>query len=178
MRGLNTVTSGAGNDVVSPDGSRKRVAVSESRPLLRAHGRRKRKTAQFRVAIVGAGVGGVAAAVKLQQAGFRDFVVFEQARGPGGTWYDNVYPGCSVDVASEVYSFSFMPYDWPRTHATQPELLQYIDHTIDHFGIREHFRFNSRVDSAVWDESQRVYVVRTADGHVGKYNLLVSGSAC
>lgn len=129
---------------------------------------------RLRIAIVGAGVGGVAAAVKLKQAGFNEFVVFEQSSGAGGTWYDNTYPGCEVDVASEVYSFSFMPYDWSRTHARQSELVSYVDHTIDHFGIRNHFRFDAKVTGAVWDESTHTYTVSTADGEVGQYNIVVS----
>ena len=57
---------------------------------------------------LGAGISGVCMAVMLERAGF-DFTVFEQAEGPGGTWWDNTYPGCEVDGRSVLYSFSFMP---------------------------------------------------------------------
>jgi cation diffusion facilitator CzcD-associated flavoprotein CzcO len=133
----------------------------------------RRRGRSVRVAIVGAGLGGIAAAVKLKMAGFEDFTVFEQSSGPGGTWYDNTYPGCAVDVPSEVYSYSFMPYDWSRVYGLQPELQQYTEDTIDHFGIREHFRFSTRVDEAAWDEDSRTYRVRTGD-LVQEFDLLVS----
>lgn len=113
----------------------------------------------YRIGVVGAGLGGVALAVKLKLAGIEDFVVFEQSDGPGGTWHDNTYPGCQVDVPSEVYSYSFMPYDWTREYATQSELLKYINYVIDHFGIRSHFRFGSRVDEARWDNERSLYRV-------------------
>ena len=59
------------------------------------------------------------------------FTIFEQSAGVGGTWYDNRYPGCEVDVHSHAYWFSFLKYDWPRTHAQQPELLAYAEHVDD-----------------------------------------------
>jgi cation diffusion facilitator CzcD-associated flavoprotein CzcO len=133
----------------------------------------RRTGRSVRVGIVGAGLGGIAVAVKLKQAGFEDFTVFEQSAGPGGTWYDNTYPGCAVDVPSEVYSYSFMPYDWSRVYGLQPELQQYTEDTIDHFGIRHHFLFSTRVTEAVWDEESRTYRV-VAGGHEHVFDLLVS----
>lgn len=106
------------------------------------------------IAIIGAGPGGLAMAVKLKQAGFDDFTVFERSAGPGGTWWDNTYPGAGVDIASSLYSFSFKrDYDWSRTHANQAELLRYIDAVVDQFGLRPHMRFNLAVAEAVWDEA-------------------------
>ena len=52
-----------------------------------------------------------------------------------------------MDIPSHAYSFSFMPYDWPRTHATQPELQDYAEAVVDRFGLRPHFRFGVRVES-------------------------------
>jgi cation diffusion facilitator CzcD-associated flavoprotein CzcO len=127
-----------------------------------------------RVAIVGAGLGGIAMAVKLKQAGFQDFTVFEQSAGPGGVWFDNTYPGCEVDTASISYSYSFIRYDWSKTHCSQPELRQYTEDVIDHFGVRPHFRFSTRVDEAVWDEDRRVYRIRLESGEEQDFELLVS----
>ena len=76
------------------------------------------------IAIIGAGFGGLGAAIRLKQAGFDDFVVLEQADDVGGTWRDNTYPGCACDVPSHLYSFSFAPQ--PGLVATrsrgQPEI--------------------------------------------------------
>lgn len=126
------------------------------------------------IAIIGAGTAGVATAVKLKRAGFTAFTVFEQSGGAGGTWYDNTYPGCEVDIHSYFYSFSFMPYDWPRTHADQPTLRRYIDDTIDHFGIRAHFQFRTKVEEAVWDEERQVYRVRLDSGEERDFTVVVS----
>jgi cation diffusion facilitator CzcD-associated flavoprotein CzcO len=126
------------------------------------------------VIIVGAGVGGIATAVKLKRAGFEDFTVIEQLDGPGGTWWANTYPGCEVDVHSHFYSFSFLPNDWSRTHATQPELLRYVEDTIDHFGIRDRFRFGTRVVSAVWDDDRHHYTVTLDTGEELVADMVVS----
>ena len=81
--------------------------------------------------IVGAGFGGIAAGVKLKQAGIHTFTIYESSPGIGGTWWDNTYPGVEVDVGSHLYSFSFRAHDWSRSHAKQPELQQYLEATVD-----------------------------------------------
>jgi cation diffusion facilitator CzcD-associated flavoprotein CzcO len=126
------------------------------------------------VAIVGAGFGGIAAAVQLKRTGIDSFTVFEKAAGPGGVWFQNTYPGCEVDIPSHAYSFSFMPYDWSGTHAKQTELQRYAEDIIDRFGIREHFRFGDEVQSARWDDSEQAYRVVTVDGGGSWADLLVS----
>ncbi|MEU8402533.1 NAD(P)/FAD-dependent oxidoreductase [Nonomuraea sp. NPDC048892] len=126
------------------------------------------------VAIIGGGFGGIAAAVKLQRAGINDFTIFEQSPAPGGTWWDNRYPGCEVDIPSHAYSFSFMPYDWPRTHATQPELQEYAEAVVDRFGLRSRFRFGVKIASVAWDEAAALYVVTTADGEQHRFRFVIS----
>ena len=70
---------------------------------------------QFKVVIIGAGPGGICAAIKLLEAGIRDFVMLEKAGGVGGTWWHNRYPGAECDVPSHLYSFSFeQKRDWSR----------------------------------------------------------------
>src|SRR5918992_858877 len=80
----------------------------------------------FRVAIIGAGFGGLGTAIRLRQRGEEDFVIFERAGDVGGTWRDNSYPGCACDVQSHLYSFSFAPEpDWSRRFSRQPEIWRY-----------------------------------------------------
>ena len=82
----------------------------------------------LRIAIIGAGPGGLCMGIRLKQAGFEDFVILDKAEGVGGTWYHNRYPGCAVDLPSFLYSFSFeKKYDWPRPYAPQSELLAYME---------------------------------------------------
>src|SRR3954470_1470121 len=82
-----------------------------------------------RVVVVGAGVGGIATGVNLKRAGIDTFTIYESSLGIGGTWWDNTYPGAEVDMGSHLYSFSFKPHHWTRTHARQPELQKYLEET-------------------------------------------------
>src|SRR5690606_7392782 len=118
----------------------------------------------IRVAIIGGGLGGIAAAVKLRKRVPVSVVIFEQSSGVGGTWYDNRYPGCEVDIHSHAYSFSFLKYNWPRTHATQPELLAYAEHVVERFGLKPYLRLNTRVTDLVWEESTSTYTLTTEHG--------------
>jgi cation diffusion facilitator CzcD-associated flavoprotein CzcO len=127
-----------------------------------------------RVAIIGAGMGGIAAAVKLRRLPGVTYTIFEQSPGVGGTWFDNRYPGCEVDVHSHAYSFSFLKYDWPRTHAYQSELLAYAEHVVDHFGLRPHLRLNTRVTDLVWEESTSTYTLTTAQGDTEEFDIVIS----
>ena len=101
-----------------------------------------------RVAVVGAGFGGIATGVKLKRAGIHTFTIYESSLGIGGTWWDNTYPGAEVDVRRTLYCFSFKPHDWTRTHARQAELQKYLEETVDEFGLRPHLRLGVTVESA------------------------------
>lgn len=125
------------------------------------------------VAIVGAGLGGIAAAVALKKQGFDRFVIYEKASGPGGVWWANTYPGCEVDIASHAYSFSFHKHNWVRTHATQPELQAYAEQVIDRFGLRPHLRLDSHVSRAEWDPASSSYQL-TVNGEAEQCDFLVS----
>ena len=130
----------------------------------------------MRVAIIGAGLGGLAAAVKLRQRTTADFVIFEQSAGIGGTWRDNRYPGCEVDIHSHVYSYSFLRYQWPRTHATQPELLAYAEHVAATFGLAAHLRLNTKVTSLTWEEPAARYTLTTGDGERHEFDVVISAT--
>ena len=100
----------------------------------------------FSVLIVGSGFAGLGMAIRLKQAGIDDFVLLEQADDVGGTWRDNHYPGCACDVPSQLYSFSFEPWPkWTRDFAPQGEILEYLQHCADKYGLRPHIRFGARV---------------------------------
>src|SRR6516165_4429789 len=105
-----------------------------------------------RVAIIGAGACGIGTGVKLVQAGIQSFEIFEAADGIGGTWRQNRYPGCSVDVPSALYQYSFKNYRWKRTHPTQAELLAYLEETVAECGLTAHLRLGTPVDVIEWDD--------------------------
>lgn len=116
---------------------------------LRAATRRRRSP---RVAIIGAGFGGLGAAVALRRAGIDDLVIIEGADGVGGTWRRNTYPGAACDIQSHLYSFSFAPNaSWSRTYARQPEILAYLESVADDFDLRRHLMLNTTVRSLHWN---------------------------
>ncbi len=80
------------------------------------------------MAVIGAGLGGIGAAIRLRQAGVTDFVILERATAVGGTWRDNTYPGCACDIPSHLYSFSFAPNPgWSHSFSRQPEIWRYLE---------------------------------------------------
>ncbi len=120
----------------------------------------------FRCAVVGAGASGLAAAHRLRQAGI-DVTVFEKNGEVGGTWLENVYPGCRVDVPNQLYSFSFaQTNDWTSRFSAQPDLLAYLQSTAKNLDLDACIRFQCEVTEARFDDtSQRWSVtVRSADG--------------
>ena len=125
--------------------------------------------------VVGAGFGGIAAGVKMKRAGIHTFTIYESSLGIGGTWWDNTYPGAEVDVGSHLYSYSFKPHDWTRTHAQQAELQKYLEETVDEYGLRPHLRLGVAVESATWDDDRHVWTVRLDDGTTDEGHVLISG---
>ncbi len=106
-----------------------------------------------KVAIIGAGFGGLGAAVALRRAGVDDLVIIESDDGVGGTWRRNIYPGAACDIQSHLYSFSFAPNrSWSRTYARQPEILAYLESVADDFDLRRHLMLGTRVRTARWNE--------------------------
>ncbi len=107
--------------------------------------------ASFRVLVIGAGMSGLLAGIRLKEAGI-PFVIVEKSDGVGGTWYENTYPGCRVDSSNHMYSYSFRPQDWPQHFSSQEVLQKYFDTCATDYGLREHIRFNTEVRSARFDE--------------------------
>jgi cyclohexanone monooxygenase len=127
------------------------------------------------VLVVGAGFSGIGAAIRLRQAGFEDLLVLEKAESLGGTWRDNTYPGCAVDVPSALYSFSFAPNPgWSRVFARQPEIRDYLRTTADQCEIAQKIRYNTTVLRAQWAERVGRWMVHTTQGMFTASFLVVS----
>jgi 4-hydroxyacetophenone monooxygenase len=117
---------------------------------------------EFQVVIIGAGMSGLLAAHRLQQAGV-PFAIFEKNDDVGGTWLENTYPGCRVDNPNHNYSYSFAQrHDWPLHFSTQDVLLDYFRRCAEAFGLRESVQFGTEVRSATWSESDRRWTVVVA----------------
>ncbi|HEY0104873.1 MAG TPA: NAD(P)/FAD-dependent oxidoreductase [Rhizomicrobium sp.] len=120
----------------------------------------------FKVLIVGAGMSGLLAAIRLKQSGI-DYVVVEKNADVGGTWMVNAYPGCRVDNPNHLYSYSFEPnHDWPYHFSTQPLLWKYFQGVADKYDLRPHIRFQTEVIDSTYDESRALWKTRLrgADG--------------
>jgi cation diffusion facilitator CzcD-associated flavoprotein CzcO len=127
-----------------------------------------------RVAIIGCGFSGIAAGVALQRQGISDFTIFELSEGVGGTWWNNRYPGAEVDLESHIYSFSYAPADWTRTHAGWGEIQRYLESVVDRFGLRPHLALGQKVKSITWDEDRGEYDVLTTSGAAHRFNAVIS----
>jgi cation diffusion facilitator CzcD-associated flavoprotein CzcO len=129
------------------------------------------------VAVIGAGLSGIAAAAKLRRAGISDFVVLEKADSVGGTWRENTYPGCAVDIPSPIYSFSFNPNPgWTRNFAGQKELLAYIEDTVEKLDLTGAMRLGTELIEAVWSEERQRWLLETSRGRfVAQHVIFASG---
>ncbi|MBS0469614.1 MAG: FAD-dependent oxidoreductase [Proteobacteria bacterium] len=127
----------------------------------------------FKVLIVGAGMSGLLAAIRMKQAGIA-YTVIEKNADVGGTWMVNAYPGCRVDNPNHLYSYSFEPnHDWPYHFSTQPLLWKYFQGVADKYALRPNIRFNTEVIESVYDEAHGLWKTRVK-GKDGKEETLVS----
>lgn len=113
------------------------------------------------VAIVGAGFGGLCAAIRLRESGaVQSLAILERSHEVGGTWRDNIYPGCACDVPSHLYSFSFAPNTrWTRPYPQQQEIQDYILRVTDTYALRPLVRFNSEVLAMHWLADQQCWQI-------------------
>jgi cyclohexanone monooxygenase len=119
------------------------------------------------VVVVGAGVSGVGAAVRLREQGVDDVLVLEAADDVGGTWRANTYPGCACDVPSLLYSYSFAPHPgWSTAFAGQREILAYVRSVVDDHGLRPVIRLGTRLTAARWDPAAGHWRLETDRGEL------------
>lgn len=107
----------------------------------------------------------------------------EGADGVGGTWYSNRYPGARCDVESLQYAYSFSEelsreWEWTERYAAQPEILRYIEHVADRFGLRDAISFGSRVTEAAYDSTTRLWAVTTSRGEILRARFLITAVGC
>lgn len=128
-----------------------------------------------RVVVIGAGFSGLNMAIRLKQAGYTDFVVLERAHDVGGTWRDNVYPGCACDVPSVLYSYSFEQNpSWSTAFAGSSEIHAYMKRVAEKHALYERIRFGVTITRAVFDAERGVWTLHTADGVTVRARFVVS----
>ncbi len=117
----------------------------------------------FTVTIIGAGMGGLNAALQLRKAGF-PFTVLEKNKGVGGTWWENRYPGARVDTPSRSYTHLFgVDFPYPNPFCEWRENVKYFDWVADNFDLRQHIQFETEVKSLTWDDSAGEWVIDLVD---------------
>ena len=131
--------------------------------------------------VVGAGFAGIYMLQRLRELGLSAKVI-ESGTGPGGTWYWNRYPGLRCDVESMTYSYSFSDeiqreWTWTERYATQAEILRYVDYVVDRLDLRRDMQFETRVDSAVFDEGESRWSIGTdrGDRYVARFCIMATG---
>ncbi|ENU29975.1 hypothetical protein F991_02462 [Acinetobacter sp. CIP-A165] len=115
--------------------------------------------------IVGAGISGIATAIRLDQVGYTNYKIIEKANRVGGTWRENTYPGCGCDVPSALYSYSFAPSaKWSHLFARQPEILSYLEEVSENFNVSSKIEFGTELTNAAWDNQRNLWVIDTNKG--------------
>ncbi|MBF4161627.1 NAD(P)/FAD-dependent oxidoreductase [Nocardioides acrostichi] len=128
----------------------------------------------YPVVVIGCGMSGLLAALRLRQAG-HPVTVVEKNDGPGGTWRENTYPGARVDVANHYYCYSFAPNEeWSQFFATQPELLAYFERVAEEHDVPAMTRFGVEVTDCTWHEEQGRWQVTLDDGSTLQAAIVVS----
>ncbi|MFK8020607.1 MAG: flavin-containing monooxygenase [Pseudomonadales bacterium] len=135
------------------------AAAGEDRKRVRVDPEAVDKAA-LKVAIIGAGMSGLLMAIKLQEAGIA-FQIFEKNDGVGGTWFENRYPGCRVDISSHAYSYSFEPdYRWKHEFGQHQELIAYFSDIAKKHELLSKIQFNTEIESLKWSEKSSEWTLK------------------
>jgi cation diffusion facilitator CzcD-associated flavoprotein CzcO len=134
------------------------------------------------VVVVGAGFAGLYMLYRIKELGLSARVL-EAGGGVGGTWYWNRYPGARCDVESMQYSYQFsdelqQEWEWTERYAGQPEILRYLEHVADRFGLRPDIQFDTRVTQALFDDAVGRWTVHTEDGQEFSAQFVVMATGC
>jgi cation diffusion facilitator CzcD-associated flavoprotein CzcO len=125
------------------------------------------------VAVVGAGMSGLCAAIALLRSGVTDVTIYEKADEVGGTWRDNTYPGLTCDVPSRVYQYSFAKNpSWTHLFSPGGEIQAYFCEIADRYALRDRIRFGTEIVSARFEDGR--WVLRTDAGAQASVDFLIS----
>lgn len=129
-----------------------------------------------RFIIIGAGMSGILAAIKLREAGFHDFTIYERADRLGGTWRDNTYPGLACDVPSHLYCYSFAPNpDWSHRFASGSEIQSYFEAVARRFGIDRLIRYGKEVRRCTFADGRWKIELADGSGDAGDFVIAATG---
>jgi cyclohexanone monooxygenase len=128
----------------------------------------------LRIAVIGAGPGGIATGRELLQQGFENFTIFEKSDAAGGTWHLQTYPGLACDVWAHSYTYSYEPNpDWSASFVEQPEIEAYLQRCATKFGLDSHIRFNTAIVKAQYHDSGE-WQLHSDSGEVFEFDVVIS----
>src|ERR1700689_1219874 len=129
----------------------------------------------LRIVIIGAGMAGILSAIKLREAGYSNFVIYEKAQTFGGTWRANTYPGLACDVPAHLYTYSFEPNpDWSQVFAGGSEIRVYFENVAAKYGVAEKVRFGEEITSCEFIDGQ--WQIRTGTGRTDQADVIIAAS--
>jgi len=115
----------------------------------------KKHKSKPNVVIIGSGLCGILAGIKLSKAGI-PFIIIEKNDSIGGTWYENTYPGCGVDTPNHVYAYSFEPsFHWEEFYSKRDAILEYLKKCVNKYNLSDHIKLNTTVESTIFDEDTK-----------------------
>ena len=128
-----------------------------------------------RVVVIGAGMAGILAGIRLKERGCTDLTIYEKADNIGGTWRENTYPGLNCDVPSHHYTYSFErnPH-WSSYLAPGPEIQAYFEQTIKKYGIDGLIRYNSEIARAEFQQGR--WQLTLGDGSVDSADVVIAAT--
>jgi len=128
-----------------------------------------------RIVIIGAGMAGILAAIKLREAGYKDYIIYEKASKLGGTWRENTYPGLACDVPAHLYTYSFEPNPtWTHVYASGAEIQTYFENVAKKYGVVETIRFGEEVDSCEFRDGR--WQIKMKNGHTDQADVIIAAS--
>lgn len=131
---------------------------------------------KLRYAIIGAGMAGILAGIKLKERG-EAFTIYEKAAKLGGTWRENRYPGLTCDVPAHAYTYSFEPWaEWDAYYSTGAQIQTYFEHVADKYGILPSIRFGHEVAAAVFDDDTAVWTLTFGNGETAEADVVIAAS--
>ena len=132
---------------------------------------------KLRYAIIGAGMAGILAGVRLRARGENDFVIYEKGASVGGTWRENRYPGLTCDVPAHAYTYSFAPNpDWSAFYAGGPEIQAYFQRIVTQYGLDDAIRFETEVVACEYDDKSGQWRITTGTGETNVVDVVIAAS--
>lgn len=129
----------------------------------------------LRFIIIGAGMAGMLAAIKLREAGYSKIAVYEKAATVGGTWRENTYPGLTCDVPAHTYTYTFEPNaNWSSYLAQGGEIQQYFEGVRNKYQLNELIHFNQEVVRAEFIDKQ--WQLKLASGEALSADIVIGAT--